>query len=138
NCCVFPRRMFGFAGVTAIDCKVTTGAVTVSSVEAVTPLIDAVMVEVPAATPVARPAVLIVAVAGVAGGHVAWVVRCCVELSEKVPVAVNCCVAPRRMLGLVGATAIDWRVGVTAEPTITLPAIPPAVPSPLSKPCMTQ
>jgi hypothetical protein len=37
------------------------------------------------------------------------------------------------MLGLVGVTAIDCRVG-ELEVTMTVPDIPPAVPSPLSKP----
>ncbi len=39
--------------------------------------------------------------------HVTVVVMSCVELSEKVPVAVNCCVVPLAIVGLVGVTDID-------------------------------
>ena len=60
---------------------------------------------------------MIVATAGVADAHVTWLVRSCVELSEKVPVAVNCCVFPLAMLGLAGVTAIELSVG--AAVTIT-------------------
>ena len=69
-------------------------AVTVSTVEPVTPPSVALIVDVPVATPVARPAAVIVATAGVADAQVTWLVRFCVELSEKVPVAVNCCGLP--------------------------------------------
>ena len=41
-------------------------------------------------TAVASPAALIVATEVVADAQVTWLVRSCVELSEKVPVAVNC------------------------------------------------
>ena len=84
--------MLGLAGVTAIDCR--AAGVTVSTVEPLTPLSVALIVEVPGATPVARPAAVIVATGGVAEAQVTWLVRFCVVLSVKVPVAVNCCVAP--------------------------------------------
>ena len=45
-------------------------------------------------TPVARPAAVMVATEGVAEAQVTWLVRFCVEPSEKVPVAVNCCGRP--------------------------------------------
>ena len=63
---------------------------TVSAVEPVTPLSVAVMVAAPAATPVARPVVLIVTPELLPADQATWFVRFCVELSEKVPVAVNC------------------------------------------------
>jgi hypothetical protein len=88
NCCVAPLAIDGFTGVTAIDCSVA--AVTVSNVE---PLIDddvAVMVEVPTPAPVARPIVLIVAVAVVPEVQVTVDVKFCVVPSLNVPVAVNC------------------------------------------------
>jgi hypothetical protein len=50
----------------------------------------AVMLVVPAATPVAKPVELIVAVAGVALAHVTWELTSAVEPSEYVPIAVNC------------------------------------------------
>ena len=92
NCCVIPLAIDGFAGVTAMDCSV--GAVTVSNVEPTTDPEVALMVLVPAATPVANPPVPILAVAVVPDPHVTDDVRFCVLLSLKVPVAVNCCVIP--------------------------------------------
>ena len=80
NCWVVPLAMLGLAGVTAIDCR--TAAVTVSTVEPVTPPSVALMVEVPAATPVASPAAVMVATEVVAEAQVTWLVRFCVELSE--------------------------------------------------------
>ena len=62
NCCVAPLAIDGFAGVTAIDSSVA--AVTVSTVEPVTPSDVAVIVDGPVATPVARPAAVIVATDG--------------------------------------------------------------------------
>src|SRR5271157_4074404 len=100
--------MLGLAGVTAIDCK--AAAVTVSTVEPLTPLSVALIFEVPVPTPVARPAVVIVATDVVADAHVTWLVRFAVELSEYVPVAVNCSVRPLAILGLAGVTAIDCNV----------------------------
>ena len=52
---------------------------------------------------------MIVATEVVAEAQVTWLVRFCVELSEKVPVAVNCSVSPLATLGLAGVTAIDCR-----------------------------
>ena len=69
-----------FAGVTAIDTRV--GAPTVRLVEPETDPDVAVMDVLPAATPVARPAPLIVPVDGRDDVHVALVVRFCVVPSE--------------------------------------------------------
>jgi hypothetical protein len=137
NCWVCPFTMLGLAGVTEIDWSVGVGLVTVSVVWPVTPLSDAVIVDVPAATPVASPALLIVATPVLADAQVTWFVRFCIELSENVPVAVNCCVDPLVMLGFVGVTEIDCSVG-ELEATFTVADIPPAVPSPLSKPWIVQ
>jgi len=65
---------------------------------------------VPAATPVANPPALIVATVVVTELQVAVPVKFCVELSEKVPVAVNCSVAPFAIEGFAGVTAIDTSV----------------------------
>ena len=69
------------------------------------------MVEVPVARAVARPcdpaALEMVATEVFAEAQVTWVVRSCVELSEYVPVAVNCWVSPTGTFGLAGVTAID-------------------------------
>ena len=67
-------------GVTAIDCS--TGGITVRVRPGeVTPFDAAVMVVLPAATPVASPALLMVA-AGPVAFQVAVAVRFCVLLSE--------------------------------------------------------
>ena len=87
NCWVRPLATLGLAGVTAIDWS--TAGVTVITVEPLMPLSAALIVEVPVPTAVARPAAVIVATEVVADAHVTWLVRFCVELSEKVPVAVN-------------------------------------------------
>src|SRR5439155_1501212 len=69
-----------------------------------------------AATDVAKPceppALLIVATAVLDELQVTWVVRSCVVLSLKVPVAVNCWVNPSGRPGLVGVTAIETRVAL--------------------------
>ena len=80
NCSVSPLGTLGLAGVTAIDCK--TAAVTVSTVEPVTPPRVALMFEVPVDTAVASPPLVIVATEVVADAHVTWLVRFWVESSE--------------------------------------------------------
>ena len=73
NCCVAPLAIDGFAGVTAIDCRVA--AVTVRVVEPLIAPDVALIVEVPTPAPVARPAALIVAVVVVPDDHVTVLVR---------------------------------------------------------------
>ena len=53
-------------------------------------------------------------------------VRSWVVPFEKVPVAVNCVVVPRAMLGLVGATSIETSVAAVTV-SVVLPAIEPEV-----------
>ena len=79
NCWVKPFVIDGFAGVTAIDCS--AAAVTVNVVEPLTAPEVALIVLVPAATPVASPALVMVALAGVPEAHVTEEVRFCVLLS---------------------------------------------------------
>lgn len=71
-----------------IDCKVAAETLSTIVFEVI-PFWVAVMLLEPAAAPVARPLVLIVAVAVLDEFHVAEVVRFCVLPSLKVPVAVN-------------------------------------------------
>ena len=87
NCCFVPLAIEGFAGVTAIDTSVA--AVTVRVVEPVMPTETALIWLVPTPTAVAKPAAVIVATVVVTELQVAVPVKFCVELSEKVPVAVN-------------------------------------------------
>src|ERR1700737_387443 len=107
NCCVRPLAIDGFTGVTAIETRFA--GVTVS---VVVPLIEpkaAVIVEEPAPTPVASPVLLIVAAAIFDELHTTEFVMSFVELSEYVPVALNCTVAPLVMDGLTGVTAMESR-----------------------------
>lgn len=69
NCCVDPSPTLGVGGVTAIDD--TVFAVTVSAAVPLIPLTVAVIVVDPAATPVASPPVVMVAVAVLDEIHVA-------------------------------------------------------------------
>src|ERR1700733_7231650 len=139
NCCVAPLPIDGFAGVTAIDCSVA--AVTVSKVE---PEIDddvAVIVELPTPAPLARPAVLIVATVAVPEVQVTVDVKFCVVPSLKVPVAVNCWVAPLAIEGFAGVTAIDCSVAAVTVSKVE-PLIAPDValivevptPAPVARP----
>ena len=80
---------------------------TVSVVLAVAAPEVAVISEVPALTPSARPEALIVATAGVPDTNVEFAVTSAVELSLKVPVTLNCCEAPMAIDGLSGAIAIE-------------------------------
>ena len=122
NCFVFPLAIEGFAGVTAID--TSAGAVTVRVVVPLTAPDAALIVLVPVATAVANPPPVIVATVVVCELHVAVLVRICVELSENVPVAANCSVAPFTSEGFAGVTVIDTS---TAEVTVrtVVPLIAP-------------
>jgi len=92
------------------------------------------MVEVPCATPVARPPLLIVAMDVLEEFQVTCAVRSFVVPSEYVPVAANCRVPPTAMLALAGVTDMaargalrvarhipDW-VGFEYVPDIVLPS----------------
>jgi hypothetical protein len=118
NCWVVPSAMLGLVGVTAMDTSVAE--VTVSVVEPDIPPDVAVIVVEPTADDVASPLepaeLLMAATAAADEFQVTDAVRSCVVLSENVPVAVNCCVVPLTMLGLVGVTAMDASIaGVTVR-----------------------
>jgi hypothetical protein len=111
--------MLGVAGVTLIDTSVAV--VTVSVVLPDTPRSVALIVLVPTPTELASPyepaALLIVATVGDDEDQVTADVRFCVELSEKVPVAVSCWVNPLAMLAVAGVTLIETSV---AEVTVSV------------------
>jgi hypothetical protein len=98
---------------------VTTADVTVSvvvpeilpGIGSVTGKVAVIVVD-PVTTAVAIPVVAIVATVVLVELQVTVAVRSAVELSEYVPVAVNCWVAPTVLLVLAGETAIDESVGV--------------------------
>ena len=83
-----PSAIEGFPGVTAIETSVA--AVTVRLVGPVTePCFAEIVAVCPEVTPVANPVALIVAAAEFDDAQVTELVRSCVLLSEKVPVALN-------------------------------------------------
>jgi hypothetical protein len=138
NCCVAPMTTEELAGVTAIDTNV--GAVTVKPVEPLVPPKVAWIVVLPAATPVARPPLVIVAAPGFVEVQVTELVRFRVPLSLNSPVAVNCCVAPVAIEALAGVTVIDTNTDVTVrlvepliEPKVACIVLVP-VPTPVAKP----
>ncbi len=119
-----------FAGVTAIESR--TAAVTVNVVlpdTVLPPTVKlAVMVEVPAATVVARPVrAPIVAFVRSELDQVTSVVKSTVGPAVKVPVAVNCWVRPATTEGLAGVTAMD--VNAAAVTVSVLVAVIVAVPT---------
>jgi len=92
---------------------------------------------------VARPVLaLIVAVAGVPLAHVTRLVISAVEPSEKVPVAVNCCVLPSAIGGLTGDMVMESRTGavivsvaiVLVIPLLVAVILTTPVPTPVARP----
>ena len=109
-CCVLPAAMLGLTGVTATEISEALAAVTVTVVEPCTAFEVAEMVELPTAMADTSPAALTKANDGVEDDQATCEVRSRVELSEYVPVAFICWVAPAVMLGFNGVTAIELRV----------------------------
>lgn len=121
--------MLGLVGLTARD---TSDAEVTVRVVAPDKLPDvALIVADPAATEVAFPLESMVTTDVADELHVTDVVRSCVLLSEKIPVAVNCWEVATAMLGLVGLTARDTSVAPDDElpllllPPLLLPLPPP-------------
>lgn len=87
---------------------------------------EALIVVVPAATAVTVPmeleALLTVAADGFDEVQTTTDVRFCVVLSEKVPVAVNCCAAPAVMSALAGVTVMD-----ASEDELTVTVVEPEI-----------
>ena len=107
NCCVEPRPILGFAGVTVIEVSDGGGApVTVRVVVPVMPRIALITVE-PGATPVAKPGLVMKAMFVMAEAQVTCPVMLAVLPLEYVPVAANCCVEPTPMVGFTGVTVIE-------------------------------
>jgi hypothetical protein len=121
-----PLAMLGFAGVTERETSVA--GVTVRVVVPDTVPDDAVIVAVPVAAAVAEPlepaALLIAATVVLDELQVTEAVTSCVELSEKVPVAVNCWLVPRGALGWTGVTAMD-----TSVAEVIVAVVEPEMPS---------
>jgi len=107
---------------------VSVAAVTVSVVDPLTDPRAAVISDAPVAMLVASPCVpeslLIVATLGCEELHCTDVVRSWLLPSLYLPLAVNCCVMPVAMLGLVGATAIEVSVFVGGGEAVPPPEHP--------------
>lgn len=101
-----PARMLAVAGVTAIAVRVFAGAETVMLALPLRPPMVAVMVVEPAASAVATPEAVIFATFALASDQVADAVTSWEEPSLKVPVALNCSVAPTKRLAVVGDAAM--------------------------------
>jgi hypothetical protein len=122
NCCVVPAATEGSGGDTAIETNVA--GVIVSSVDPATDPNVALMFAVPTPVPKASPVLPTVADEVVSEDHAAVVVRFCVLPSLYVPVAVNCCVVPDAMEGVVGVTAMETRVAVVTVRVVDPVAVP--------------
>jgi hypothetical protein len=120
NCWVEPTiKLAGDAGVTAIEDNVGVLVVVAATIIVkgtdglVIPFRDAVMLAVPAVTPLAKPKSSIVAIAVESLVHVTSELMSAVVPSEYVPVAVNCWVEPTAKLACeAGVTAMEDNVGV--------------------------
>ena len=124
NWTVRPLATKPFAGITIIDTSVA--AVTVKLAEPLMlPDVQEIVV-VPRPPAVARPAepraLEIVATLVSDEDHVTLLVRSCLVLSLKMPVAVKCCVVPLAMEYFAGVTVIDTRVAA-----VTLRVVEPLV-----------
>jgi hypothetical protein len=78
------------------------------------------------------PALETVATAGDHDTQFTCPVRIWVELSENVPVTINCWVAPTAILGLTGVTASDVSFGPGIVLGVTVSSIEPVTPSRLA------
>ncbi len=117
--------MLRVAGVTLRAVKTSDVTVSVAGVD-VTPENIAVISAAPTLSDDARPfepaVLLTVATVVFDEVHVAQVVRFCMVMSARVPVAVNCCLYPLAILGLDGVIAM---VDTADTVSVVVPGIPP-------------
>ena len=124
NCWVPPAAIDAVVGVTVTD--TSTGAVTVTTADPLTPLNDAPMLEVPVAAALASPLVEIGTAEGREELHVTDEVRSCALPSLYDAVAINCWALPAGSEIFPGDTAIETSTGgVTTSPVD--PVIPVSV-----------
>lgn len=120
NCSEVPFAIVRLGAATAIDTN--AAGVTVRFVDPLTAPETALILLVPVPAAVTNPPAVIVATPVVCELHVTELVRFCVEVSEKVPIAVNCSIVPFAIERFAAVTAIDTNVAdVTvkfAEPLI--------------------
>lgn len=128
NCWVMPLTTVGSLGVMSRETR--EAPVTVIEVVPMTLPEEAVIVVVPAESEKADPfeaaSLLIVAIEGAEELQVTEAVISCVELSVKVPIAVNCCAVPTASIGFLGVTSMetsDIAVTVSEVDPETLPKV---------------
>lgn len=125
-----PRAILGATGVTAIEIKAAGVTVRVTGLEVTAPMI-AVTVVLPEVRDVANPldpgALLTEATEPEEEIQVAEVVRLWVELSEKMPMAVNAWPVPSEIRDTAGVTPMETKVAaVTVSATgaeLTAPSV---------------
>ena len=100
--------MDGLDGVIAKEERLA--AFTVRGVLPDTPSKEAEIVVVPILKALASPLTVIEAIPVADDFHTTDPVMSCVDESEKVPVAVNCCAIPMEMFAFVGVTAMETTV----------------------------
>jgi hypothetical protein len=117
NCWVTPEGRLGLAGVTDMENSVAkvTGRLVFPEIVPEGVVMVALMVGLPAATVVARPLLLTVAIDVSEEVQMTWVVISKLVPSEYMPQAANCWVSPTGMLGLIGVTDMEDKV-----PAVTL------------------
>jgi hypothetical protein len=130
NCCFESTEMMGLAGSTSIASSVAS--ITVSVVLPVmAPNLAVIIVKEPTLTPVARPeefdALLITTTAVFEELQVTCFVRTCSEVSENIPVAVNCWLNFRPIVALEGVTTMDVNVADVTVRVALLDTMLPAV-----------
>jgi hypothetical protein len=124
NCCTVPSGMDAFTGVTAIETRVALVTVRMA-LELMLPE-DAVIVELPAANPIASPGTpftFMLATERFVEVHCTDPVTFCMLPSVKVPIAVNCRVVLCAIDALVGETASETKTGAVTV-TAALPLMP--------------
>lgn len=135
NCCTVPRGISAFSGVTLMEVRVAFVTVRVSLEE--TPFAVAVIVEVPAVNPIARPCAplkLMLATRGFDELQFTRPVAFSVVPSLSVPVAVNCTVVPRAIDAIVDETT-SFVIAGAPTVRVTLPLTPESVPVIFALPC---
>src|ERR1700690_1372905 len=107
-----------------IEISISVTGSTLSEVEALMPPLTALMVVLPAATPVASPAELIVGAAVLEELQVTALVRSCVLSVLKLPVAVNCSGSPTKVVAGTGDSTIASSAGAVTVSVVEAETLP--------------
>jgi len=133
NACDWPVAIDAVAGVTTME--VSNAEVTVAIAEPDLAPIVAVMVELPAATPVTNPDESTVANEVLAELHVAWLVTSLEVPSLYTPMADSCLLCPDAIVNANGETVIDTSEGAFTT-TFPVPSTPPKYADTVTEPAL--